>query len=427
MKLHDRSQAMENDAFELAKERFFRYTRKLRLDEHYAGHCMAQRLTEPDRSVEVRLSLQRDDGSVLICRGYRVQFNDDRGPYKGGIRFHPVVNLAEVKALAFWMYMKTAVVDIPFGGAKGGVAVDYPSLSDAEKERLTKRYATVMLDELGSERDIPAPDVNTSAREMAWIMDAWRMIHGRYQRGVVTGKPLDMGGSCGRDTATGRGVVFCVEEAAGDMGLVLNGATAAVQGFGNVGAASAQFLANLGVKVRAVSDVHAAIRHPDGLDISAVRRHCAEGGELGTFPGAEPMERDDLLAEDVDILVPAALEDAITVDNADRVNARLIAEGANGPTTLEAAAILSRKGCTVIPDILCNAGGVTVSYFEWVQNRQEFYWSADHVDRELRTVMTGAYRAVRSEADQQQCCLREAAYRIAIARVAEAAARRGVQ
>jgi glutamate dehydrogenase/leucine dehydrogenase len=415
------------DAFELAKERFFRYTEKLCLDEHYPGQSMSQRLTEPDRSVEVRLSLQRDDGSVLICRGYRVQFNDDRGPYKGGIRFHPVVDLSEVKALAFWMYMKTAVVDIPFGGAKGGIAVDYEALSDAEKERLTKRYATVMLDELGSERDIPAPDVNTSAREMAWIMDVWRMIHGRYQRGVVTGKPLDMGGSQGRAAATGRGVVFCIEEAAKDVGLALAGSKAAVQGFGNVGAASAQFLADLGVKVTAVSDVHGAIRHPAGLDIAALRRHVSEGGLLVDFPGAESFARDEIFAEDVDILVPAALENAITADNADAVKARLIAEGANGPTTLEGASILRRKGCTVIPDILCNAGGVTVSYFEWVQNRQEFYWTAEQVDRELRTIMTRAYRAVRTEADAHACCLREAAYRIAIARVAEAAARRGVQ
>ena len=399
----------------------------MRLDERYRGLCLSQRLTEPDRSVEVRLSLQRDDGSVLICRGYRVQFNDDRGPYKGGIRFHPAVNLSEVKALAFWMYMKTAVVDIPFGGAKGGVAVDYEALTAAEKERLTKRYATVMLDAFGSERDIPAPDVNTSAREMAWIMDVWRMIHGRYQRGVVTGKPVEMGGSLGRETATGRGVVFCIEEAAKDLGMHLAGATAAVQGFGNVGAASAHFLAELGVKVCAVSDVHGAVRNPAGFDIVELRRHCAQGGRLKEFPGAEAMAREDLFAEDVDILVPAALEDAITADNAERVKACLVAEGGNGPTTLEAAAILQRKGCTVIPDILCNAGGVTVSYFEWVQNRQEFYWSAEQVDRELRAVMTRAYRAVRNEADRHNCCLREAAYRIAISRVAEAAVRRGVQ
>jgi glutamate dehydrogenase (NAD(P)+) len=377
--------------------------------------------------VEVRLSLKRDDGSIQVCRGYRVQFNDDRGPYKGGIRFHPVVDLAEVKALAFWMYMKTAVVNIPFGGAKGGVSVDYQALSLAEKERLTKRYAMILVGELGSERDIPAPDVNTSAREMAWIIDTWRMIHGRYQRGIVTGKPIEMGGSLGRDTATGRGVVFAIEEAAEHMKMDLGSATAAVQGFGNVGSASARFLAEAGVRVVAVSDAHGAVRAPAGLDIAALQHHVKEAGTVVGFAGAEPLARDDLFAEDVDILVPAALEHAITEDNADRVRARLVAEGANGPTTLAAATILRDKGTLVIPDILCNAGGVTVSYFEWVQNRQEFYWSAEKVDAELRRTMVDASRSVLAEAGRHDCCLREAAYRIAIERVVAAATGRGVQ
>lgn len=418
---------MSRDAFTLAKERFFRYTEKLGLDRRYPGQNLPAHLTEPDRSVEVRISLKRDDGSVLVCRGYRVQFNDDRGPYKGGIRFHPVVDLAEVKALAFWMYMKTALVDIPFGGAKGGVAVDYPSLSLPEKERLTKRYATVLLDELGSERDIPAPDVNTSAREMAWIMDAWRMIHGRYQRGIVTGKPVEMGGSLGRDTATGRGVVFTIEEAAKQIRLDLRGATAAIQGFGNVGGSAARFLAEDGVRVTAVSDVRGALRVPQGLDVAALQRHVAEAGTVVGFPGGEPIDREDIFAEPVDILVPAALEHAINEDNADRIQAKLIAEGANGPTTIEAAHILQERGVAVVPDILCNAGGVTVSYFEWVQNRQEFYWTADKVDAELRQVMVRASREVFAEAAAHGCCLREAAYRIAIERVATAAAARGVQ
>jgi glutamate dehydrogenase/leucine dehydrogenase len=418
---------MSLDAFALAKQRFFRYTEKLNLRGRFPRQNMPEHLTEPDRSIEFRISLKRDDGSILVCRGYRVQFNDDRGPYKGGIRFHPMVDLSEVKALAFWMYMKTALVDIPFGGAKGGVAVDYPSLSLAEKERLTKRYAMILVNELGSERDIPAPDVNTSAREMAWIIDTWRMIHGRYQRGIVTGKPIEMGGSLGRTTATGRGVVFAIQEAALHAGLDLARATAAVQGFGNVGSASARYLAEAGVRVTAVSDVNGAIRHPAGLDIPALQRHVAEAGTVLGFPGAEPLDRDDLFAEPVDILVPAALEHAITEDNADRVQARLIAEGANGPTTMEAARILREKGKTVIPDILCNAGGVTVSYFEWVQNRQEFYWDAERVDNELRRIMTRASQAVFAEAKRHGCCLREAAYRIAIERVAAAAADRGVQ
>jgi glutamate dehydrogenase/leucine dehydrogenase len=417
----------EATAFDLAKQRFHRYTEKLQLDKRFPGQRMSERLTEPDRSVEVRLSLKRDDGSVMVCRGYRVQFNDDRGPYKGGLRFHPVVDLEEVKALAFWMYMKTALVDVPFGGAKGGIAVDYQALSLAEQERLTKRFARVMVDEIGSERDIPAPDVNTSAREMAWIMDVWRMIHGRYQRGIVTGKPIEIGGSLGRATATGRGVVFCIEEAARDMKMDLAASKAAVQGFGNVGASSALFLHELGVKVTAVSDVACAIRNPNGLDIPALQQLLADGGTLADYAEAETMDRDDLFAEDVDILVPAALEHAITGDNADSIKARLIAEGANGPTTMEAAHILRKKGAKVIPDILCNAGGVTVSYFEWVQNRQEFYWAAEEVDRKLRDIMVRAYRQVADQSEMHDCCMREAAYRVAIDRVAEAAARRGVQ
>ena len=325
------------------------------------------------------------------------------------------------------MYMKTALVDIPFGGAKGGVAIDYPSLSLAEQERLTKRYATILVDTIGSERDIPAPDVNTSSREMAWIMDVWRMIHGRYQRGIVTGKPVTMGGSVGRNTATGRGVIFCVEEAAEVIGLDLADATAAVQGFGNVGSAAARFLSEAGVRVVAVSDVNGAVRNPQGLDVHELIRHTGEGGSLSEYPHGEACERDEVFAENVDILVPAALENAITVENADSVKATLIAEGANGPTTMEAAHILREKGKVVIPDILCNAGGVTVSYFEWVQNRQEFYWSAEKVDEELRRLMINACRQVFAESQRHDCCLREAAYRIAISRVAQAAAGRGVQ
>lgn len=414
-------------AFDLAKDHFRRYARLLDLEQRYPHADIARRLTEPDRSIEFRLSLKMDDGSTLISRGYRVQFNDDRGPYKGGIRFHPDVDLEEVKALAFWMYLKTAVVDIPFGGAKGGVAIDYQKLSLPEKERLTKRYATILGEDLGSEKDIPAPDVNTGEREMAWIMDAWRMIHGRYQRGVVTGKPVAMGGSLGRTSATGRGVVFCIEEAARDMRLDLGRATAAVQGFGNVGSHAAQFLAALGVKVVAVSDVHSAIRNPAGLDVAALQKHVRSGQALATFPGATPLAREELFVQPVDILVPAALENAITAANAGGIKARLIAEGANGPMTPEASEMLAARGITIIPDILCNAGGVTASYFEWVQNRQEFYWTADKVDSELQAVMVKSFRAVADEAARNACTLREAAYRIAIQRVAEAALRRGVQ
>ncbi len=414
-------------AFDLAKQHFNRYARLLDLDTLFPGQHVDGRLTEPDRSVEFRLSLKRDDGSVLISRGYRVQFNDDRGPYKGGIRFHPVVDLEETKALAFWMYLKTALVDIPFGGAKGGVTVDYQALSPAEKERLTKRYAMVLADEIGAERDIPAPDVNTGEREMAWIMDVWRMINGRYQRGIVTGKPVSMGGSLGRAEATGRGVFFAVRQFAPSAGIEPAGATAAVQGFGNVGSAAARFLHEAGTRITAASDATGCLVNPEGLDIPALSDHVQQGGDVPGFDGGEAVPREELFSQEVDILVPAALENAITVDNAETIRARLVAEGANGPTTPEACDILSRRGVTVVPDILANAGGVTVSYFEWVQNRQEFYWSAEVVDKELEKVMVRACDAVAAEAGRHDCTLREAAYRIAILRVAEAAARRGVQ
>jgi glutamate dehydrogenase/leucine dehydrogenase len=415
------------NAFEIAKELFHRYARLLDLDKTYHGENLGERLTTPDRSVEFRLTLKLDSGDTRVCQGYRVQFNDDRGPYKGGIRFHPVVDLEEVKALAFWMYLKTAVVDIPFGGAKGGVAIDYQALTSAEKERLTKKYATILMDEIGAERDIPAPDVNTGEREMAWIMDVWRIIHGRYERGVVTGKPIAIGGSQGRRAATGRGVAFCVAEAARDLDMDLARSTAAVQGFGNVGSNAAFFLHGMGVKVVAVSDVFGAIRNPAGLDIPALITFVQKTGKVEGFAGSQVLDREKLFAEPVDILVPAALENAITAKNAGGIKARLVAEGANGPMTPEAIDLLAAKNVTIIPDILCNAGGVTVSYFEWVQNRQEFYWTAEKVDEELKAVMVRAYRNVADEALRNTCTLREAAYRIAITRVADAAFKRGTQ
>jgi glutamate dehydrogenase/leucine dehydrogenase len=419
--------ASKQTAFEIAKQLFNRYARLLDLDKKYNGEHLVDRLTTADRSIEFRLTLKMDNGTARVCQGYRVQFNDDRGPYKGGIRFHPVVDLEEVKALAFWMYLKTAVVDIPFGGAKGGVTIDYQALTLSEKERLTKKYATILMDEIGAERDIPAPDVNTGEREMAWIMDVWRIIHGRYERGVVTGKPIAIGGSQGRRAATGRGVAFCIAEAAKDLKMDLTRSTAAVQGFGNVGSNTAVFLHEMGVRVTAVSDVYGAIRNPKGLDIPALIKHVEITGRVEGLPGGEVIDREQLFAQKVDILVPAALENAITAKNAGSIQARLVAEGANGPMTPEAIDILAEKGVTIVPDILCNAGGVTVSYFEWVQNRQEFYWTAQKVDEELKAVMVKAYRNVADEAARNNCSLREAAYRIAITRVADAAFKRGTQ
>ena len=418
---------MPTDAFELAKQLFFRYAQPLDLDRRYANRNIHEHLTTPDRSIEFRLTLQRDSDGLDVCAAYRVQFNDDRGPYKGGIRFHPVVDLAETKALAFWMYLKTAVVDVPFGGAKGGVRVDYQRLSLPEKERLVKRYALVLANDIGPTKDIPAPDVNTGEREMGWILDAWRMIQGTYDRGVVTGKPISLGGSLGRRAATGRGVFYTIEEATRDMGRKLAGSTAAVQGFGNVGGAAAELLHAAGVKVVGISDQTGALLNRNGIDVPALARHVQAGQPFTSYPEAEQIPRDELLTLDVDILVPAAMEHALTAANAPRVKARLIAEGANGPMTPEAIDIVNANGIRVIPDILCNAGGVTVSYFEWVQNRQEFYWTEEHVNNELHRVMVAAYRQVAALAEQHKVTLREAAYRIAIERVAEAFARRGVQ
>ncbi len=418
---------MSTNVFELAKKHFYRYAEPLGLPKQYPHRDILSHLTSPDRSIEFRLTFQRDNGDLEVCRAYRVQFNDDRGPYKGGIRFHPMVDLAETKALAFWMYLKTAVVDIPFGGAKGGVAVDYPAMSLSEKERLTKRYALILLNDIGPDKDIPAPDVNTGEREMAWILDVWRMMYGRYQRGVVTGKPVGVGGSAGRREATGRGVVYTIQHAAADMDMPLRGATATVQGFGNVGSTAALLLAELGVKVIAVSDVTGAIVNRDGLDVPAAYAHVCSGKPLSEYRPARAISRDDLLTEEADILVLAALENAITGDNAGDVKARLVAEGANGPVTPAAVDILRERDICVIPDILCNAGGVTVSYFEWVQNRQEFYWPIERVNEELHQVMLKAYHAVADLAGEQKVTLREAAYRIAIERVAEATVRRGVQ
>ena len=415
------------DAFASAKEYFFRYAAPLELPKRYPGCDILEHLTTPDRSIEFRLTFQRDNGALQVCRAYRVQFNDDRGPYKGGIRFHPVVDLQEVKALAFWMYLKTAVVEIPFGGAKGGVAVDYQALTLPEKERLTKRYVLVLQNDIGPDKDVPAPDVNTGEREMGWILDVWRMLKGEYHRGVVTGKPLSLGGSAGRREATGRGVVIVLQEAARDLGLDLAKATAAVQGFGNVGSTAAMLLHQLGTRVLAVSDVHGASFDNSGLDVPALLEHVKAGGKVPDFAGGQPLDRDELLTLKVDVLIPAALENAITEENAARVQARVIAEGANGPVMPATVDILNRRGVHMLPDILCNAGGVTVSYFEWVQNRQEFYWPLERVNQELSQVMVRAYRAVHELARAQKITWREAAYRIAIERVAEAAMRRGVQ
>jgi glutamate dehydrogenase/leucine dehydrogenase len=413
--------------FQRAKALFLHYAEPLQLERAYPGLSLLDRLTTPDKSIALRLSLQMDDGSVRAFSAYRVQFNDDLGPYKGGLRFHPLVTLDEVTALAFWMYIKTAVVNIPFGGAKGGVAVDYKALSLPEKERLTKKFALMLTNDVGHNTDIPAPDVNTGGREMAWMLHAWRMSSGHYDRAMVTGKPIDLGGSQGRVEATGFGVVVALLEAARELGIDPAGATAAVQGFGNVGRHVALELAARGSKVVAVSDSGTALANPDGLDVPALAAYAERNDGLTGFPGGRTIEHVALLTMKCDFLVPAALEDSITEPLAPQVQARIIAEGANGPTTRAAAEILARRGVQVVPDVLANAGGVTVSYFEWVQNRQEFYWPRAEVQKRLANTMVSAYREVADHARAQKVTLRQAAYELAIQRVVKVMLERGVQ
>lgn len=420
---------MENSdsVFARATEIFSRYAEPLHLEERYPGLALKDRLTTPDKSIVYRLTLQKDNGSIAVYPAYRVQFNDDLGPYKGGLRFHPKVTLDEITALAFWMYLKTAVVNIPFGGAKGGIAVDYPALSLAEKERLTKKFAIVLAKDVGPNSDMPAPDVNTGEREMAWMVHTWRMISGEYARGAVTGKPIDLGGSQGRREATGTGVVVVLSEAAREMGVDISRATAAVQGFGNVGSYAALELARRGTKVIAVSDIGGGVYHSDGLDIHALLEHSRRTGSVVGFPDAQTVSHEAVLCTPCDFLIPAALEETIDAALASKIQAKLIVEGANGPTTAQADAMLTQRGIRIVPDIVANAGGVTVSYFEWVQNRQEYYWTREEVLSRMADKLLEAYRCVSDRARDQGITLRQAAYEVAIERVVQAALERGVQ
>lgn len=413
--------------FERAKSLFLHYAEPLELDRRYPRLSVLKRLTTPDKRIMYRLSLQRDDGSVDVCDAYRVQFNDDLGPYKGGLRFHPQVTLDEVTALAFWMYLKTAVVDIHFGGAKGGIAVDYKSLSAAEQERLTKKYAILLANDVGQDTDIPAPDVNTSAREMAWMLHAWRLVSGRYHHGMVTGKPLDLGGSLGRAEATGHGCVTVLVEAARDAGIDPQGATAAIEGFGNAGQHAARGLARCGTRLVAVSDSRSALANEAGFDVEALIEHKNRTGSLAGFQGGRSIRHAEVATAPCDFFIPAALEESVTEAIACEMRAKIVAEAANGPTTQAAMKVLAKKGVVVVPDILANAGGVTVSYFEWVQNRQEYYWTYDEVVSRMRDKLTQAYRLVADRARDRKTSLRQAAYEIAIERVVKALLERGVQ
>jgi glutamate dehydrogenase (NAD(P)+) len=379
----------------------------------------------PNRSMIVSLPVCMDDGRWEVFQGYRVQHNVARGPAKGGIRYDKGVNLDEVKALAAWMTWKCAVVDVPFGGGKGGIICDPTKMSQGELERLTRRYIAEIMDVIGPDRDVPAPDVGTNPQTMAWVLDTYSMHVRSTANAVVTGKPLGIGGSLGRNEATGRGVLIVAREAMQRLGKHLAGATVAVQGFGNVGSQSARLLHEAGARVVAVSDVHGAIKNERGLDIHALMKHVAETKSIVGFKGAEPLDAAELLTQAVDILVPAALENQITEANAPKIRAKVIVEGANGPTTPEADPILLENGVLVVPDILANAGGVTVSYFEWVQNRQGFYWREREVNERLVEYMVHAFQSTFATTDKYKTNPRIGAYILALDRVSQAMHYRG--
>jgi glutamate dehydrogenase (NAD(P)+) len=405
----------------VAQQQFDLAAEKLNLDPG-----LRKVLRQPRRELTVHFPVKMDDGTVEVFTGYRVQHNLGRGPAKGGLRYHQDVDLDEVKALAMWMTWKCAVVGIPYGGGKGGVVVDPKKLSRRELENLTRRFATEIEVLIGPERDIPAPDVNTNAQTMAWIMDTYSMHMGYTVPGVVTGKPISLGGSEGRNEATGRGTVYCVVEAARHLGLDLGKATVVVQGFGNAGSIAAGLMEDEGATVIAVSDSSGGIHSPDGLELQRVVDWKAEHGTVVGFPGARAVTNEDLLEIECDVLIPAALENQITQANAERIRAKIVAEAANGPTTPEADAILQRQGTFIIPDILCNAGGVTVSYFEWVQDLNRDHWSAKLVNAKLHEVMTRAFAQVIEMAEREQVGTRLAAYLLAVDRVAEATSMRGL-
>jgi len=383
-------------------------------------------LRVPQRELTVNFPVTMDDGHVEVFTGYRIQHNVSRGPAKGGIRYHQDVTRDEVAALAMWMTWKCAVVNIPYGGGKGGVIVDPKKLSMRELEGLTRRFTTEISPLIGPDRDIPAPDVNTNAQVMAWMMDTFSMHRGYTIPGVVTGKPIAIGGSLGRNEATARGAVFTLQQASRLLGLPLPGARVVIQGYGNAGSVAADLLAAEGARIIAVSDSSGGIYNPAGLDPARVGAWKREHATVVGFPGADAVSNTEILELDCDILVPAALENQITEQNAPRISARIVAEAANGPTTPEADQILFDRGVFVIPDILCNAGGVTVSYFEWVQDMQSFFWTEQRINESLHEIMDRAFESVHSMSKLHGVHMRTAAYMVGVARVAEATTLRGL-
>ncbi len=383
-------------------------------------------LQKHKRELTVHFPVNMESGGTRMFTGYRVQHNTSRGPAKGGLRFHPETDIDEVRALAMWMTWKCAVVNIPFGGAKGGVVCDPKALTRAELEDLTRRYTTEISLLIGPNSDIPAPDVGTNGQIMAWLMDTYSMHAGYTVPAVVTGKPLSIGGSEGRVDATGLGVVMVTEEAFHKQGRALDGATVAIQGFGNVGSAAARLFHKRGARIVAVSDVQGGVANPYGLDVTALVAHTARTGSVVGFAEAEPLSNQEILETPCDVLVPAALQGQITGENAVRVRAKMVVEGANGPTTPDGDAILHDRGILLIPDVLANAGGVTVSYFEWVQDIQSFFWSEDEVNERLGRILKRAFAEVWAAGEMHRVDLRTAAYIVGVARVAEATLTRGI-
>lgn len=404
---------------EATKYYFSRAARQLGI-----GTYLERVLCTPRREVKVELIVEMDDGSSSVFTGYRVQHDNSRGPMKGGLRYHPEVDPDEVNSLAALMTYKTAVVNLPYGGAKGGISCDPLKLSHAELQRLTRAFVDEIHDVIGAQQDVPAPDMGTNAQTMAWIVDQYSKYHG-WTPAVVTGKPLELGGSAGREAATGRGLAIATESVLKDHGHSINGMKFAVQGFGNVGSWACKFIHERGGKIIAVSDVSGALYNADGIDIEALRIYSQMNGSIVGFGGAAASDPKQILMSDCDVIVPAALGNVITGDIAAEVRAKFIMEGANGPTTPDADEILLKRGITVVPDIFANAGGVIVSYFEWVQNIQQFRWTESRVNTELETMMHQAYLELKGLAKGNSCDLRTAAFQLAISRIARATALRG--
>jgi glutamate dehydrogenase (NAD(P)+) len=412
---------LRENPYALAKEQLRRVGELFDIDDNLIGV-----LSQCKKAVTVSIPTRMDDGSVEVFEGYRVTHNIARGPSKGGIRYHPGVTIDEVRALAMWMTWKCALMNIPFGGAKGGVVVDPKALSAFELERMTRRYTSEIINEIGPEKDIPAPDVGTNAKVMAWIFDTYSMNKGHSVLGVVTGKPLQIGGSLGREEATARGALYVARAAVRKKGIRLDGATVAVQGFGNVGSYLAKFLAEDGARVVAISDSSGGLHNPAGIDVAAAFAHKAETGSLAGLRGAEPVTNEELVYLDVDVLAPCALEQVIHAGNAHQVRAKVVLEGANGPVTPGADEILEDAGVLVLPDILANAGGVVVSYFEWVQGLQEYFWKESEVNAKLNDIVTRGFQETWETHESSGAPMRMSAYGVAVRRVGEATTTRGL-